>query len=92
MFMFICGLSKKNEELERKKKHYARVLYFQITRFALHGTQVYQARIPCDIFLLKIHVSTSFFFFMKLKCLKLDLDSKLEFHKLEFQKVVLHIL
>ena len=27
---------------------------------------------------------------MKLKCLKLNLDSKLEFHELEFQKVVLH--
>ena len=27
-------------------------------------------------------------FFMKLECLKLDLHSKLEFHELEFQKVV----
>ena len=37
----------------------------------LHGTQVYQARVPCGI--------TSFF--MKLECLKLNLQCKLEFQK-----------
>ena len=30
-------------------------------------------------------------FFMKLECLKIDLDSKLEFHELKFQKVVDYI-
>ena len=37
----------------------------------------------------KIHISISFFFFnffMKFECLKLNLQSKLEFHELEFQK------
>ena len=37
----------------------------------LHGTRVYQARVPCGI--------TSFF--MKLECLKLNLQCKLEFQK-----------
>ena len=55
-----------------------------------YGTRVYQARVPCDIFSLKIHVSTSFF--MKFECLRLDLDNKLKFYELEFQIVALHIL
>ena len=57
----------------------------------LHGTQVYQAWVPCGIF--SVQKSTSaqgfflfFIFIMKLECLKLDLHSKLEFHELEFQK------
>ena len=37
----------------------------------LHGNQVYQAQVPCGI--------TSFF--MKLECLKLDFQNKLEFQK-----------
>ena len=57
----------------------------------LHETRVYHARVPCGIFSPKKSHQHKFFIFifMNLECLKLDLHSKLEFHELEFQKVVL---
>ena len=51
----------------------------------LHGTRVYQARVSCGIFSKKKSMSAQVFL-MKLECLKLDLQSKLEFHELKFQK------
>ena len=67
----------KLEYHRRKKKKKVRVCVFTKNSslvnlsIVLHGTWVYQARVPCGIFL--IHVSTSFF--MILECLKLDLHS-----------------
>ena len=63
--------------IEEKKK--SNTLKFVFTKnsslvsssIVLHGNQVYQARVPCGI--------TSFF--MKLECLKLDFQNKLEFQK-----------
>ena len=51
----------------------------------LHGTRVYQARVSCGIFSKKKSMSAQVFL-MKLECLKLHLQSKLEFHELKFQK------
>ena len=62
---------------EKKKKALRLSLVFTknsslvSSSIVLHGNQVYQARVPCGI--------TSFF--MKLECLKLNLQCKLEFQK-----------
>ena len=57
----------------------------------LHGTQVYQAWVPCGIF--SIQKSTpAQVFFMKLECLKLNLYRKLKFHELKFQKTGILLL
>ena len=96
MFMFICWLKKKYEELELTK------LEFHITRNSslvssstIEGKknrafkiEYYVAWISSlassssmwHFFNKKIHVSTRIFF-MKLECLKLDLYIKLEFQK-----------
>ena len=55
------------------------------TSIVLHGTRVYQARVSCGIFSKKKSMSAQDFL-MKLECLKLHLQSKLEFHELKFQK------
>ena len=49
----------------------------------LHGTQVYQAWVPYGIFSIK-NPHQHKFFFMKFKCLKLNLQGKLEFQKVVF--------
>ena len=52
----------------------------------LHGTRVYQARVPSGIFSIKKFTSTQVF--MKFECLKLSLHNKLKFQELKFQKVI----
>ena len=70
--------------IEGQKKRAIRTKNLSLlsSSIVLHGTRVYQARVPCGI--------TSFF--MKLECLKLNLQCKLEFQKSGILLLILQIV